>query len=33
MEITPLAIEKIKEFIEDFDAPYPRIGQITSGGG
>lgn len=33
MEITPLAIRKLKEFAEDFDAPYPRVGQIASGGG
>lgn len=33
MEITPIAIEKLKEFAEDFDAPYPRVGQMTTGGG
>lgn len=32
MEITPAAIEKLKEFAEDFDAPYPRVEQVTTGG-
>ena len=33
MEITPIAIQKLQEFAEDFDAPYPRVGPIASGGG
>lgn len=33
MEISSLAIQKLKEFAEDFDASYVRVGQITSGGG
>ena len=33
MEITPTAIQKLKEFAEDFDAPYPRVEQLTTGGG
>jgi len=33
MEITPLAIQKLKEFAEDFDAPYAKVGQLTTGGG
>lgn len=33
MKITPLAIRKLKEFAKDFDAPYPRVGQLTTGGG
>ena len=33
MEITPTAIQKLREFAEDFDAPYPRVGQIITGGG
>lgn len=33
MEISSLAILKLKEFSEDFDAPYVRVGRISSGGG
>ena len=25
-------IQKLKEFAEDFDAPYPRVEQLTTGG-
>lgn len=32
MKITPIAILKLKEFAEDFDAPYPRVEQLTTGG-
>ncbi|MDR2573274.1 MAG: hypothetical protein LBC94_02825 [Desulfovibrio sp.] len=32
MEITPTAIQKLQEFAEDFDAPYPRVEQIATGG-
>lgn len=31
--VSPLALCKLREFIEDFDAPYARVGQITTGGG
>lgn len=31
MQITSAAVEKLKEFMEDFDAPYPRVGMITGG--
>lgn len=33
MQVTPKAAEKLREFMEEFDAPYPRVGQITSGSG
>lgn len=31
--ITPLAQEKLKEFLDDFEVPYVRIGQLATGGG
>lgn len=33
VEITPVAIQKLREFAEEFDAPFPRVGQIAAGGG
>ena len=33
LTVTPLACEKLKEFLDDFDMPYARVGQLTTGGG
>jgi hypothetical protein len=33
MEITFEAVAQLKNFMEDFDMPYVRVGQITTGGG
>jgi len=33
MEITPEAKTQIEGFIEDFEVPYVRVGEIATGGG